>query len=160
LISILSVIIIIILGLLLRSVYLKRWANPAAASIPEEVQTIQKDEILPQEIPGPALEPSISPRAKLILPDGLELRITTNSQVIGRAELARALGLDDLGLISRKQFQVTCQEGKYFIEDAGSANGTKLNNEDIKGKGIIDLKDGDIIDSAGAIKLKFSVIEI
>ena len=160
LISILSVIAIIVLGLLLRSVYLKRWASPATASIPETVQAEQKDETLPQEIPEPVLEPSVSTRAKLTLPDGLEVRITTNSQVIGRAELARALGLDELGLISRKQFRVTCQDGKYFIEDTGSANGTKLNDEDIRGNGTMALTDGDTIEAAGAIKLKFSVTEI
>ncbi len=159
LISVLSVIVIIVLGLLLRSVYLKRWASPAAASISEEEPAVQKDETLPQKLPEPVIEPSISTRAKLTLPDGLEVRITAGSQVIGRAELARALGLDELNLISRKQFLVTCQDGKYFIEDAGSANGTKLNNEDIKGKGIIALKDGDIIDAAGAISLKFFVNE-
>jgi hypothetical protein len=160
LISILSVIVIIVLGLLLRNVYLKRWASPASPSIFAEIQAVQKDETPSQEIPEPAIEPLVSTRAKLTLPDGLEIRITTSSQVIGRAELARALGLDELCLISRKQFRVTSQDGEYFIEDAGSTNGTKLNSEDIKDKGAMALKDGDIIDAAGAIKLKFSVIEI
>ena len=156
LISILSVIVIIVLGLLLRYVYLKRWASPEVVSAPVAVQ---KEEPLPKEIPEPAAEPSVPTRAKLTLPGGLEVRITTNSQVIGRAELARALGLDELGLISRKQFIVTCQDGEYHIEDTGSANGTKLNSEDIKGKGPMALKDGDIIDAAGAISLKFFVNE-
>jgi hypothetical protein len=159
LISILSVIVIIVLGLLLRSVYLKRWASPSTASIPTAVEEVQADEILPQEIPELAVEPPVSNRAKLTLHDGLEIRIACGGQVIGRAELARALGLDELGLISRKQFRVTCQDGKYFIEDAGSANSTKLNSEDIKGKGTIALKDGDIIDAAGVIKLTFFVSE-
>ena len=157
LISILSVIVIIVLGLLLRYVYLKRWASPEVVSDPP---AIQKEEPLPKEISEPATEPSVSTRAKLTLPDGLEIRITNNSQIIGRAEMARALGLDELCLISHKQFQVTCADGKYFIEDTGSANGTRLNGEDIKGKGTVELKDGDIIDAAGAIKLRFSVTEV
>ena len=161
LISILSVIVIIILGFLVRLVYKKRWATPAEVQAPV---ITPRPELPPNEIPArtpvSAPEPAMAPMARLIMPNGLEITLTAKGQSIGRAELARALGLDELCLISHQQFQVTCTDGEYFIEDAGSANGTRLNGEDIKGKGTMSLKDGDTIEAAGVIKLKFSVSEV
>ena len=153
----LAVIIIIVLGLLLRSVYLKRWASPAAFSAPAEEQTLEQPV---KESPAPAPQPPITVRARLILPDGLDIPLTADTRPVGRAELSRALGLDELLLVSRKQFQVTHSNGQYFIEHLDGPNSTKLNGDDIKGKGTLELKDGDVIDIANAIKLKFTVIEI
>jgi pSer/pThr/pTyr-binding forkhead associated (FHA) protein len=48
--------------------------------------------------------------------------------------------------------------GKYFIEDYQSANGTKLNGVDIKGRGLHLLKTGDKIDVAGILVLIFRVL--
>ncbi len=156
-ISVLAVIVIIVLGLLLRSVYLKRWAAPATVSTPAQEQTLEQPV---KETLAPAPQPPITVRARLVLPDGLEIPLAANTRPMGRAELSRALGLDELLLISRKQFQVTHNDGQYFIEHMDGSNSTKLNGDDIKGKGTIELKDGDVIDIAGAIKLRFTVIEI
>jgi hypothetical protein len=156
-ISVLAVIAIIVLGLLLRSVYLKRWAAPATVAVPDEEQTLGQPV---KETPAPAPQLPITVRARLVLPEGIDIPLAANSQPIGRAELSRALGLDELVLISRKQFQVTRSDGQYFIEHLDGPNSTKLNGDDIKGKGTIELKDGDVIDIAGAIKLRFTVVEI
>jgi FHA domain len=102
--------------------------------------------------------PTVSATAKIVLPNGADINIYDDSKVIGRAELARALGLDDLGLISRRHFEVKSDDTSFYIEDLGSANGTRLNNRDISGKGPVKLDDGDIIKPAGAVSLKFHIL--
>lgn len=158
LISILSVIVIIILGLLLRMVYIKRWSSPAEV---EEPSAAPPEATLHPDTPVTATSSSIpvATRARLSLPEGYKIAIISDKLVVGRAELARALGLDELCRISHQQFQITSIDGSYFIEDMGSVNSTSLNGEDIKGKGAVALKDGDIIEAAGTIKLKFTVLE-
>jgi len=110
--------------------------------------------------PAGAVEPlpTTSATAKLILPNGVNINIYDDPKVIGRAELARALGLDDLGLISRRHFEVKVDDSMFYIEDLGSANGTRLNNRDISGKGPVKLDDGDVIKPAGVISLKFHIL--
>jgi len=41
---------------------------------------------------------SAATSARIKIPNGLEIRFTGNSKIIGRGDLARALGLDELGL--------------------------------------------------------------
>ena len=78
--------------------------------------------------------------------------------MIGRGDLARALSLDDLVLISRRHFEVKLDDEQFYVEDLGSANGTHLNGEDISGKGPVSLNNDDIIELAGAISLKFHLL--
>ena len=154
--SVLAVIVIVVLGLLLRRVYLKRWANPESIAIdgkaPPAAEATPVIEKPVSEVPEAA-------RARLTLPDGLEIPLMGNTRIIGRAELSRALGLDELLLVSRKQFQITYGGGQYYVEDMGGPNSTRLNGEDIKGKAPLVLHDGDVIDAAGAVKLKFLAID-
>jgi len=102
--------------------------------------------------------PTVSATAKLILPNGADINIYDTPKMIGRAELARALGLDDLGLISRRHFEVKVDDSTFYIEDLGSANSTRLNNRDISGKGPVKLDDGDVIKPAGTVSLKFHLL--
>ncbi len=97
-------------------------------------------------------------RAKIALPDGTTIRLPGDNRIIGRADLARVLGLDDLTLISRQHFQVKADDEHFYIEDLGSANGTLVNGQDIKGKGPVGLADGDLIKPAGAVSLQFHVL--
>ena len=92
--------------------------------------------------------------AVLELPDGLRIRLGGESEIIGRARVARSLGLDELGAISRQHFRISFEEGKPFIEDMGSANGTTVNGLDIRGAGPVELHDGDAIKMAGKASLK------
>lgn len=78
--------------------------------------------------------------------------------MVGRADLARGLEIDRLGLISRQHFRITFREEQFFIEDPGSAGGTLLNGTDIRGKGEVSLKDDDLVEPAGAIKLRFRAL--
>ncbi len=99
-------------------------------------------------------QPVNAPRVKLSLPNGAEIRFAGNKS-IGRSELSRALEIDQLGLVSRKHFEIIYKDDGYFIEDPGSANGTKLNGSAIGGKGTVALSDGDTIEPASTIKIKF-----
>ena len=96
--------------------------------------------------------------AKIVLPNGMEVQLAGNSRVIGRGDLARALGLDELGLISRQHFEIKSEDEQFYIEDLDSANGTKLNGADISGKGTVSLNDDDVIEPAGAIRVKFYIL--
>ena len=96
--------------------------------------------------------------AKLILPDGSDIRISGSSKVIGRCDLARTLNLDDLALISRRHFQIKSNDDQFYIEDLGSANGTLLNGKDIGSQGPVNLDNDDTVEPAGAISLKFRLL--
>jgi hypothetical protein len=100
--------------------------------------------------------PSSIASAKIALPNGVELHLTGNSRIVGRGDLARALDLDKLGLISRQHFKIKSDDEQFFIEDLDSDNGTVLNGVDIKGKGLVNLNADDVIEPASAIRLKFS----
>jgi len=102
--------------------------------------------------------PMVIARAKITLPNGIDIPIFDDSKVIGRLDLARALGLDDLALISRRHFEIKSNDGHFYIEDLGSVNGTHLNGEDISGEGPVGLDDADTIEPAGAISLKFHIL--
>jgi len=109
------------------------------------------------EGPSAAL-PSAVASARIVLPNGIEIRLAGSSRVIGRGDLARALGLDELGLISRRHFEVKAEDEQFYVEDLGSANGTRLNGKDISGKGPVGLSNDDVIEPAGAIRLTFHVL--
>jgi hypothetical protein len=92
--------------------------------------------------------------AILELSNGLRIRLCGESEIFGRAQVARSLGLDELGAISRQQFKITFEDEKPFIEDMGSANGTTVNGRDIRGAGPVALQDGDVIEMAGKASMK------
>ena len=96
--------------------------------------------------------------ARIVLPNGMEISLAGGSTVIGRGDLARALSPDELGLISRRHFEIKSEDEQFYIEDMESANGTMLNGEDISGKGPVSLNDDDVIEPAGAIQLKFLLL--
>ncbi len=111
-----------------------------------------------EKAPVSPLLPAAPCRAKISLPNGAEIAINGDGGSIGRVELARALGLDGLSLISRQHFQISAVGVEFYIEDLGSANGTRLNDEDISGKGPVILSHDDIIQPAGAVSLKFQLL--
>ena len=136
-------------------IYRRRRAQPVME--PKLIEPAVEELVSTPEI-SVAAAPQAAARAKLSMPNGMEISLTLVSKTIGRGELARALALDDLGLISRKHFVINLDGSQFSIEDNSSANGTLLNGIDIKGKGPVDLNDEDNIEPAGAIKLKFHLL--
>jgi hypothetical protein len=108
----------------------------------------------------PALNEPLQARAKLLLPGCMEIALTGVSRTMGRADMARSLPLDGLALISHSHFLLTYSDGHYFIEDTESTNGTLLNSIDVKGKGQFALQDGDMIEPAGVVQIKFFFTEV
>ncbi|MGB8707947.1 MAG: FHA domain-containing protein [Dehalococcoidia bacterium] len=136
--------LVVILALALLPVYLRRRRSQDRISPPGKAKTEELSAALPS-----------AARAKIVLPNGIDIHLAGKGRVIGRGDLARALSLDDLGLISRRHFEVKLDDEQWYVEDLGSINSTHLNGKDISGQGPVSLDDGDIIEPAGAIHLKF-----
>ncbi len=97
-------------------------------------------------------------KAKLILPDRSEIPLGGMVRQIGRNDFERLVSPEALRYISRQHLWIKYDNGRYFAEDSYSANGTKVNMIEIKGKGLQELKDGDLIDIGGMIQLIFKIL--
>jgi hypothetical protein len=140
--------LVVIIALSLLPIYIRQRKSRDRVSSPGEAALEELSATLPSAVA----------RAKITLPNGIDIHISGKGKVIGRADLTRALNLDDLGLISRRHFEIKLDDEQFYIEDLGSANGTHLNGKDISGKGPVGLDDGDIIEPAGAVQLKFHLL--
>jgi len=105
----------------------------------------------------PKVDASLMPEknAKLILPDNEEIEIREGENTFGRENFRGVVSDEDLQHISRKHFTITRANNMFFIEDAGSLNGTKLNGKEIKGLGRRKLENGDEIFVAKVLKIRY-----
>jgi hypothetical protein len=145
--------VLVIIVMLCLYIYWRYWRHARRGS---NQDTESANETDTQELSEVVLSDTTS--AKIALPNGMEIQLDVNGRVIGRADLARTLALDELGLISRRHFEVKTENEQFYIEDLGSANGTRLNGEEISGKGQVGLNDDDVIEPAGAVQLKFLLL--
>lgn len=99
---------------------------------------------------GAPVAPAIKPIAKLVLPQGDEIQISSLPHAYGRGDFAR---VDKSEYISRRHFEISSENGKFYVVDAGSTNGTSVNQVKISSK--TEIKDGDTIELAGVISLTF-----
>jgi DNA-directed RNA polymerase subunit RPC12/RpoP len=95
--------------------------------------------------PGPRM-----PTARLILPQGDEIILTSYPRVFGRADFAR---LDKSEFISRKHFEVSYEGSKFYLTDTNSTNGTAINKTKVISR--TELKDGDSIELGGTVAMTF-----
>jgi hypothetical protein len=118
-------------------------APPAPAAIP----------------PPPPPQETITYIAKLETRDGKIVPITGIRQVFGRRDFEKLVDPALARAISREHFTVfyDFRAGKFFIEDRSSTNGTLLNGANIRGRGPVELKEGDTISPAGVLHLTFKV---
>ncbi len=93
--------------------------------------------------------------AKLVLPAGKTWSISRRSLWFGREDFVGDVSREDLEYLSRDHFQIIEENGKFYIEDKNSTNGTTLNGIDITGKGKRELHDGNKICLADRISLTF-----
>ena len=89
-------------------------------------------------------------RVKSLMPlsnGGLSKIDLTNRQ--GEITFGREEGEVDYGLkttqISRLHASLICKEGRYYLRDNSSTNGTYVNNKRLSGNELINLKSGDLI---------------
>ena len=82
---------------------------------------------------------------------GQSLSIETDEYMIGRGSTCE-LTLPERQ-VSRHHAQILLRDGSYVLKDLGSKNGTHLNGEQVIGS--VDLRDGDEIQIALAVKMVF-----
>jgi len=110
----------------------------------------------PAAAPPPA--PPVSyPVAKLVLPDMKEIPISGHEEKIGREDLLRVASPEDTKFVSREHLKITYENGRYYIVDEGSTNGTKLNGVEIKGQGKRELNTNDEIVLADTVTVRFQM---
>ncbi len=111
------------------------------------------------DLPSVTADPSSanlqSASAKLELPDKTEIKLTGIINPIGRDNLEKVVSSAALNYISRQHLWIRFNGSQYFAEDAGSANGTRVNGIEIKGRGLQELKDGDRINLGDVAALTF-----
>ncbi len=97
--------------------------------------------------------------AKLIMPNNNEIKITEPEKIVGREDFVGVIPADDLQFIGRKHFKIIKMDSGLYIEDLDSANGTKLNGEEIRGAGSKELKESDEILVADVLQIKFAYFQ-
>jgi pSer/pThr/pTyr-binding forkhead associated (FHA) protein len=86
-------------------------------------------------------KPEYALRVSSGLTQGALVPLSKKKNILGRSFRA-CLPLED-ERVSREHAQILMNEGKFFLSDMGSTNGTFLNNEEVKGE--IEVKSGDVI---------------
>ncbi|MEM2550198.1 MAG: FHA domain-containing protein [Nitrososphaerota archaeon] len=135
--------------------------GPAPPGLPEGTQVIPRGggTIM---IRGPSGETRVV--TAMLQAGARTIPISTLPQTFGREDFTGIVSDDLLRTISRRegpgargQFTIGYDyaRGTFLIWDDGSTNGTYLNGEDIRGKGRLPLKNGDIISPANALNIKF-----
>jgi pSer/pThr/pTyr-binding forkhead associated (FHA) protein len=94
------------------------------------------------------------------MPDNSKIAIDNPVKVLGRGDFEKVVSRDNLKYVSRQHFVIYTEGGKYYIEDQNSANGTKINGHEIRGKGKQELKNGDKIDLADMVVLTFRINDV
>lgn len=96
-------------------------------------------------------------KARLVLPDNSEIAINESEKPVGRNDLNKIVSPGELIYISRQHIMIKSDGSRYYVEDQNSSNNTKVNGINITGKGKHELRDGDRIDLADMVTLKFQV---
>jgi hypothetical protein len=131
-------------------------AIPSNTDYPNILSSVTADIVPPanNQPPTAVVSPTVVYRgSRLVSPDGNNIMLTESTKALGRNDFERMVPSNSLNLISRQHYYIKYESGKYYIDDYASANGTKLNSIDIKGKGWQELKDGDKITIAGVLDM-------
>jgi hypothetical protein len=107
--------------------------------------------------PGASTSVAEAPPAKLVMPDGSEMLLVGSTRTFGRPDFEKLLPGDRASFISRHHINVWYEDGKYFVEDRGSTNGTRINGSEIRGNGRQALVDGDVIELADKLSITFKI---
>ena len=99
--------------------------------------------------------PPATPIGFLLVSDKGTIQVSEDIKTFGRMDFINIVKQEELKYISRQHFAIKYEMGKYYIQDLGSKNGTKLNGVDIRGKGWQEIKAGDKISVADVLELTF-----
>lgn len=120
-------------------------------STSQQIQPVQVPNVV---VPPPLEVKPVQVRYSLV-GKANKIDVFEDNRVFGRSDFINMLSSEDARYISRQHFQIKYENGKYYIRDLGSKNGTKLNGNDITGKGWIEIKNGDMIRLADVLDLQF-----
>jgi hypothetical protein len=95
--------------------------------------------------------------SRFLLPDGSSVFLSETTKSIGRSDFEKNVSPNSSNLISRQHFFTKYENGKYYIDDNSSSNGTRVNGIEIKGKGWQELRDGDRIEPAGVMIITYKM---
>jgi hypothetical protein len=98
-----------------------------------------------------------APPASFTLAGGGEIPLSGSARSYGRNDFKSLTSSEKSSLLSRQHLLINYDNGRYYIEDRDSTNGTKVNGTEIRGSGKRALKDGDVIDLADEIKMNFKI---
>lgn len=104
----------------------------------------------------PLSRPSVA-GARLMLTNKTLVRLAENARSLGRDDLANIIAEENMKYVSRRHILLTFDNGRYYVEDENSTNGTRLNGLEIRGNGKRMLKEGDQLELAGVVKLTFAI---
>ncbi|WP_321421911.1 FHA domain-containing protein [uncultured Methanobacterium sp.] len=91
--------------------------------------------------------------ARLILPDNKICLMSDNERIFGREDFLGTLNMDSLEYIGNHHFKILKKNKQFYLTDLNSKNGTKLNDQEIKGR--VKLSDGDQITVANILEITF-----
>ncbi|HZU07444.1 MAG TPA: anti-sigma factor antagonist [Chloroflexota bacterium] len=97
-------------------------------------------------------EPETASEAALVLPDGTRYAIPSEGAIIGRRSDSDIL-IDDPS-VSRRHAQILYRDGRYYLVDLGSSNGTTLNGRPVTRPA--PLAHGDVL-QLGGTRLTFAL---
>jgi hypothetical protein len=149
---------VIVIGLLLMRRRTTASKTPARLGMPPTMPppTRPATTTAPGDVtPQPSQHVAVATFGKLLMPDNTEIPLSGGIKFMDRTDLERFALPDAASYISRRHFLIGFASGSYYIEDAGSGNGTKLNGREIKGFGSQWLTDGDQINVGGVITIIF-----
>lgn len=68
------------------------------------------------------------------------IKLKPGEYIIGRDPSCDIVVVDPY--VSRAHAKIFYREGKWYLEDLGSKNGTYINGEDVRNRGAVELKEG------------------
>jgi len=134
-----------------------RASQPAPAAGTRAGTATSAAATLPTGEAGSSTSVAEVPPAKLVMPDGSEMLLAGNNRTFGRQDFEKLLPGDRVSFISRQHINVWYEDGKYYIEDRGSTNGTRVNGSEIRGNGRQSLVDGDVVELADKLSITFKI---
>jgi hypothetical protein len=125
------------------------------AEIPVTPTTAKKVEV-PAATPAepPTAAPPVT-NARMVLPDNNEIQISEETRTLGRSDFVKYVSSEVLGFVSRQHLLISFENGKYYVADANSSNGTKVNGVLLKSDERYELKDSDLVVLGEVLTLVF-----
>jgi hypothetical protein len=94
--------------------------------------------------------------AQLALPNNNNIIVDGAEKVVGREDFLGVISSDKLYFIGKDHFKITRKEGSYYIQDLKTKNGTTVNGEELQNSETLKLNDGDEIVIAKSLNIKYN----